>query len=264
MKDFFQPWQDGNVWRCGARTRACRRCGHRYSKDERDLTHCPACEEDRRCRTPVRPGKRCRRHGGASPGGIAASPYRHGMYSKYLPPNLVDRYHTALADDRLLQLDDRIALLDARLTEELKNLDTGGSAVLFAQASRAFANYEKYSELARKEADDSTTKAEYVAKAGEALIDARNAVRRGHRQHEVWRDIRAMLQELRALLEAQWKREKDLQDSVKIDEMLLYTGALLEAVRTHVATFVPTENVRPFLAAVQADVRRLTATDSVS
>lgn len=264
MKDSFQPWQDGDVWRCGARTRNCRQCGRRFTKDERDLTHCPECGEDRGCRTPVGQPKRCRRHGGASPNGIAASRHRHGLYSKYLPGRLTDRYQRTLVDDRLVSLKDRIALLDTRLTEELENLDAGGSAVLFAQATHAFVAYEKFSELARKEEDGSATRAEYLAKAGEALLDARNAVRRGQRQHEVWRDIRAMLQELRQLVEAQWKREKDLQDSVKIEEMLLYTGALLEAIRTHVATFVPNENVRPFLAAIQESVGQLTAPNDIS
>lgn len=203
MEPFEHFQDDAGRWHCGARTKTCRNCGRRYDKDERDLTCCPACGEERRCHTLTGPRRRCVNHGGRTPRGNASPNFKHGRYSKYLPAHLLDRYSQGQRDEQLLDLRQRIALLDVRLTELLEQLD-------------------------------------------------------GKRDAEVWLDIRALLQEQRQLIAAQWRREFELQQYVQVEEMLIYTSALLDAIRTHVYTFVPAEHARDFLSAVQSDVRRFT------
>lgn len=62
---------------------------------------------------------RCRMHGGTQPIGPASPNYKHGRYSKILPEALRAGYEAALADPKLLHLDEEIALIDARIGQRL-------------------------------------------------------------------------------------------------------------------------------------------------
>ena len=119
---------------CGARLKRCRKCKHRFTKEEYDLLACPECGEDRTCKTPVAgPGMRCRLHGGKSLSGPAAPAWRHGRYSRTLPTGLVRRYEESLADPELLALRDEIALLDAHTLELIATLSNSEGPALWQQ-----------------------------------------------------------------------------------------------------------------------------------
>ena len=68
-------------------------------------------------RPPVAGRERCRLHGGATPIGAASPHFRTGRHSKYLPARLAGRYAEALADEKLLELRDDVALIHARIPE---------------------------------------------------------------------------------------------------------------------------------------------------
>ena len=76
------------------------------------------------CRRRAVNGKRvCTVHGGLTPSGSASVHFKSGRYSRHLPARLAERYHKAQADQRLLELREEIALIDARLCDLLATED---------------------------------------------------------------------------------------------------------------------------------------------
>jgi hypothetical protein len=51
----------------------------------------------------VRGRTTCRMHGGTSRTGMAVNTFKHGRYSRYVPPRLENRYESARHDPTLLE-----------------------------------------------------------------------------------------------------------------------------------------------------------------
>src|SRR5690606_35293513 len=106
------------------------------------------CGAKTRAGTPCRqhpvPGReRCRVHGGLTLRGADHPNHKTGRWSKDLPTRLAARYHEALKDAKLLELRDELAIIDARLSDQLATLDTGEAGAIWADLAKA-----------RKEFDD--------------------------------------------------------------------------------------------------------------
>lgn len=61
-------------------------------------------------------GGRCKFHGGASPGGKDSPNFKHGRRSKYLVGAALDRFQDAMADRRLMQIRQDVALVEVLIT----------------------------------------------------------------------------------------------------------------------------------------------------
>ena len=97
----------------------------------------------RRCKSPAVVGMdKCRMHGGKSVSGASSGTYRTGRYSKAIPERLAARYAEAQSDDRLTEMREEIALLDARLSELLSRLDTGESGAIWSALMKAKHQFE--------------------------------------------------------------------------------------------------------------------------
>jgi hypothetical protein len=70
-------------------------------------------------------GGRCRYHGGASIGGASHPRFKHGRRSKYLVGGAQERYQDALADKRLLDIRQDVALIESLLNAEMAKLPAG-------------------------------------------------------------------------------------------------------------------------------------------
>ena len=70
--------------------------------------------------------KKCYKHGGTTPGGMASPHYKHGKRSRYLKditcPKIAAGYKAALLDPELHSLDAEIALMQSRIGELLRGL----------------------------------------------------------------------------------------------------------------------------------------------
>jgi hypothetical protein len=82
---------------------------------------------------------RCRTHGGNARVGEDASNYKHGRYFRDLPPDLQRRFEAALADEDLLSTRQDVALLDTRVGEAIKGLQTGEAGELWGRLREAWA-----------------------------------------------------------------------------------------------------------------------------
>jgi len=224
---------------CGARTKTCRKCGRRYSKEEYDLWNCPDCGEPRACRrSVVREGARCKFHGGASLKGAAAPSFTHGRYSKYLPTRLLERYQTAQTDGELLSLRDEVAMLDVRLSELVAGLDTGESVDVWAALGAAYEDL-----TGARNSGDSRGMAQ-------ALIQIGDLIEKGRAKGPAWREIIGLFDQRRKLVESERKRIVELQQVITAEKAMALITAVVHTVASHV-------DDRTVLNAIAVDVRRL-------
>lgn len=228
-----------NAARCGARTKQCRACGHRYTKEEYPLWECPECGEKRACRRKVsREGERCRNHGGASLKGIASPTIKHGRYSKYLPDALADRYREARSDPELLSLRDDVALVDTRLTELVQKLDTGENRDLWSALQAT------YQTLTRARAEGKTRD------MAQALIAMGGLIESGAEQGVLWDEIGRVLEQRRKLVESEHKRLVEMRQMITVERAMILVTALVNAVAKRVSD-------RTTINAIAADFREI-------
>ena len=176
-----------------------------------------------RCRRAAMLGKDvCAMHGGKTPQGIALPQTKQGRYSQHLPSRLLATYETAKTDPELLALRDEVALIDARLTDLLKRVETGESGAVWRQVRETFAEYR-------------TAKAtNKTAEADSALCELESLITRGVADELAWIDVRATLEQRRKLVESERKRLVEMQQMVSADQAMLMVRALTAAVREHV------------------------------
>jgi hypothetical protein len=194
------PHDQGTVATCGARTRAGTPCTE----------------------TRVMANGRCYRHGGATPTGPALPQYKTGRYSKHLPDRLLARYQESEDDPNRLALEAELALVDARLVDVLRRVDTGESGRIWQRLQDAG---EAFREARRN--NDPTAQ-------GEALSTILRLIGQGHSDYAAWADVRALVQERRRIAESERKRLVEMQQVVAVDQVMTLASALTEAVRMHV------------------------------
>ena len=95
-------------------------------------------ENGERCKNGVRPGNNvCHHHGAgysANPGGRTV---QSGRYSKFLPTRLVNDYEELLNDPDFLSMRSELALIDARISEQLLRLENIDGARAWEQVKMA-------------------------------------------------------------------------------------------------------------------------------
>jgi len=188
---------------------------------------------------------RCKLHGGKSLKGAAAPSFKHGRYSKYIPKNLEARYANALSDPQLLELNDEIALLDARLTQLLERIEVGESHSLWLEAQRAIMQLQ------------AGVRSQNRNKIEQALIRLDQLVKSGLNEYRAWHEVESIIQQRARLVESQRRRAIELEVMIQIPEVLAYMAALSLAVRKRVIEYVPDEYQRPLLQAVTQDFERI-------
>jgi len=244
---------DDHLYRTGMRNeKGTPICGARKSTYPADRTPCQC--------TALYPNGRCRYHGGPSPSGMASPNYKTGRYSKVLPLNLRARYEEARDDPELLSLTNEITVLITRIQQLFARVETGESGSLWDQGYKAMQQYDDNMAAMRALAhlpDDHSEKLRTSRAIQENLNAVRNIFKRGVADYAAWNEIQLCIQQLRMLVESERRRETELDLSIKVDRVLVYTGALLEAIRAHTDRYVPEPARRDFLQAVQQDVRRL-------
>jgi hypothetical protein len=225
--------------KCGARTRSCRNCGHRYTKGEYGLWECPECGEPRGCQQPVqREGERCRFHGGASPKGIASPNFKTGRHSRYLPAKLLSRYKEALSDPDLLELRSEIALVDARIKHLLDSVEAGESGALWRKASKA---YEELQEAQAKR-DPAAAAAAY-----KALGDV---IRQGVGEWATWDEVGKQIDRRRQLVESERRRLEAMQQMITAERAMILLSAVTDIIRKNVTD-------KDTLRSISDDIRAL-------
>lgn len=192
------------------------------------------------CKQAALPNGRCHYHGGKSLSGMASPTYKHGRYSKALPARLAARYTESQSDPRLLELRDDISLIDARLEDLLGRVDTGESgalwgALLDARAALIAARHDE-------------------AKRNAILVYLLDLITKGHADYQAWRELGAVLDQRRKLVESERKRLVEMQQMITTERAMLLLGAVVGVIKEHI-------HDRGTLAAISAGIENLLTVD---
>ena len=191
------------------------------------------------CKRYTDEGKRvCSIHGGKTPSGTASPHYRTGRYSKHLPARLSGQYEASKNDPALLELREDIALIDSRLSDLIKRVDTGESGQIWKDL------VETYSEL-----DIAIRKKDSIM-MGAMLTELNRLIIQGKDDYRAWSEIHEVIEQRRRLVESERKRISEAKSSLTIDQAMLMISALTDIIRTHVTD-------RKILSAITADVDKL-------
>lgn len=189
------------------------------------------------CKSRAMPNGRCRMHGGSVPNGIALPQFTTGRYSRYLPERLLERYHEAAEDPRLLELQHDIALIDSRLAELLGRIDTG-------ESGRRWRVVQELAHAYRQALRDGSGDEE-------ALNELLGAIMAGVRDEAAWADIHGAVEQRRKLVESERKRLVETQQTITVEKAMLIIGGLTDIIRRHVTD--PAQR-----AAIAAELSQLT------
>lgn len=194
-----------------------------------------------RCRRQAVPGMTvCASHGGKSLAGPASPRFKTGRYSKYLPERLRERYEAAAEDPELLALREDIALIDSRLADLLKRVDSGEAGSIWKLLQSAWRAYVK-----AQKGDD-------PVEAAAAFADVDDLIQKGLMDHAAWSEIAGLLEQRRRLVESERKRLVDMQQMLTAEQAMVFVTAVTDAVRRHVTD-------RKTLTAIARELVQLTS-----
>lgn len=157
---------------------------------------------------------RCKLHGGASLAGREHPGYKHGRRSMTLPRRMLSDFQDALTDETLLSLRGDIALVDSRLTDLLRRVDTGEAGSLWRQARVAMTKFKAARESSSMEPE---TKRRVMA---ESLDELESIILRGNSDYKAWDEVLRAVNERRRLIESEHKRAVAMGQMMTADAVL--------------------------------------------
>lgn len=204
------------------------------------------------CRQPAVPGKRvCHWHGGVSPSGVASGRYKTGKYSKDAPRRLVQHYEQALHDPELLSQREELALLDSRLLDVLRRVDTGESGQLWGRLGSAWNDLQVAQRLPDAEARGNAM--------AQALQDIGEVITKGQTDWATWRELLDLMEGKRRLSESEQKRLVMMQQMVTAEQALVLVDQTVQAIKDALEEIVEDERIRRrVLSIASASILRLT------
>lgn len=205
------------------------------------MTQCKARSKrtGKQCqRPPMRGRDVCYHHGGKTPKGAALPQTKHGRYSKDLPTRMLADYEAERTDPELLNLSEAIAVVRARQRELFRQITKGEAGSLWADLSQSW----KEMEAAQR------------AKDGQAVVslmtEIGTLIKRGATDASKWREITALMEQERKLIETEQKRRVSMQTMLTAEKGQLLVKALLASVNAHVSD-------KSVLTAIGADIMEL-------
>lgn len=160
-----------------------------------------------RCKTPVRKSWTvCKYHGAGTVASPAGRPPVTGVYSKHLPTRYLQDYEDSLNDPNLLSMRREMALLDVRLGELLKRLETSDAPQAWNKISVATAMMDKA--IHDNKFDELPT----------ILRMLRDAVMAHREDSESWREIVALIDNRRKVADVERRRVEAAKKYLTLQE----------------------------------------------
>lgn len=172
-------------------------------------------------------GKRvCTVHGGLTPSGPASPHWKDGGRSKYLPKRLLDDYQASLDNPDKLLLDEDIALIESRLSDVLRRVDSGESGRIWTELREARRELE-----AARRIPDKDLRSAAIASAVNVMCEL---IDRGSHDSAAWAEVTGLIERRRKLVESERKRLVEAQQLVHVEQAAALLGLMVDAVRRHV------------------------------
>lgn len=194
------------------------------------------------CRMAPMANGRCRLHGGNAARGLAAGRFVDGSRSKYLPARMIPRFQEAMADGDLINMTEDLALLEARMADVLKRVDSGETSAIWTDLRLAWGMLRQ-----AQMAEDQTAAAQALGQLGRLIY-------RGASDAAAWREVGELIERRRKVIETEQKRRIAAGRLISIEQAMLVVVAIQEAVKAHV-------NDRPTLARISESVSRILPPD---
>ena len=179
--------------------------------------------------------------------GPANPSYKHGRYSKALPERMRQAAEAAEADPVLLNQRSEIALLTARLSEQLQQVDSRTSGKLWAELQGAAADFRQANAMNDRE------------KASFAMSEMLRLINAGGADHAAWEDIRSTVLDKNKLIASERKRLVEMKAFVTAEQGMVMIGRLAYAARDALDKFVPDAKQRgKVMNAIALEMQRYT------
>lgn len=176
-----------------------------------------------RCKKDAMVGKKvCHIHGGKTPIGMEHPNFRTGRRSRYLPDRLREKYEAALMDEDALSLIDEIAVIDARISEEMATLGGSDDLTRWVAAQRVY------------DAILTHTQAERHAEAAMSIRELGEVLRLGRLESVAWRNVYELIERRRKLVETERKRLFDEDKAIPVEQFMMLISVIGDAIRRHV------------------------------
>jgi len=198
---------------------------------------------------PIRGKTVCRMHGGKSLSGPANGQYRHGRYSKVLPPRLRERADAIAASPLYLSLREDIAVCFARLSELFTRVDTGEHDALWAQCGATLTAYQQ----ARTTYDPDAMAVH--------LQHLENLLAQGASVAGTWKDIHQHWELACKLIQTEQKTLITMQQMVTSDQLMHCFVQLQQAITQCVTAVADASTSRKILSAISVEFHRLSTLD---
>lgn len=192
---------------------------------------------------PVKGRTRCEIHGGKTPRGALSPQTTHGRYSKDLPTRLGERFLASQSDPDLLNLSAELSVIDARISDVLRRVDSGESGQTWRELKATYT------------AMQDAQRAKDMPEVARLLNDLGALIRHGHSDYAAWVDVRTLIDQRRKLVESEGKRRKDMQDMITSEKAMVLVTSLVSTVRRHV-------DDAAILAAISADLAGILGNDA--
>lgn len=200
------------------------------------------------CKLSVVEGREfCRFHGGSVPTGPNHWNWKGGRYAKAVPNRYLRSIAKSLDDPNLTSLRDSIALIDARLIEELENLDKVASSDLWDDLLNA--SYKIEGAIEDGDDDKLTAEAMKVVRLIRAGVDI----------DQKWDSVMATIERRAKLTERERSRERDLKAYMTAEQAIEFTTRIVEIAgelfedRRRFQTFIDRVLATPALAQIPAE-----------
>lgn len=177
----------------------------------------------KRCRnSPAKGRHRCRYHGGKSLRGVNHPNFVDGRYSNLVPDRLTEGYERSRQDPEILALREEIALIEARIGDLLKRVDTGESGATWKLLQKTY----KESTSAIRKGDQAEFQEKY-AELGKVL-------NKGVSDYSAWDEIMRSIAARRKLSDSERKRLVDMHQMISTEEALAMLQFIVKTMRTHI------------------------------
>lgn len=189
----------------------------------------------KQCRGPAVLGsitQKCRMHGGGTSMIGSRNPaFKTGRHSKFLPAKLTELYEEALANPDLIEMNDHIALLEARIQDVLTGIDEGEPVPRWSDVAEHWAVIET-----AILSDDADTRISGMQRMHD-MLDA------GMKWDKTWGEVGSTMEQLRKMVDTEVKRKKELNQMIPIERVTILVGAVGDAVKRNVTNPAEIEKV---------------------
>jgi hypothetical protein len=153
----------------------------------------------------------------------------------------------AEADPELLNQRSEIALLTARLSEQLQQVDSRTSGKLWSELQAAATDFRKANAMNDRE------------KASFAMSEMLRLINAGGADHAAWEDIRSTVLDKNKLIASERKRLVEMKAFVTAEQGMVMIGRLAYAARDALDKFVPDAKQRgKVMNAIALEMQRYT------